>query len=135
MGMNPTDKSCFVTCPVCFKCADKNVSSYGNKCSGCTGRHDPQDRLYVDTRVFCDCKNGTMRHMTQEGRLIVRDFPGNPYGNKVVQDLESQDERDWKEYLQTMREYYNDPYWDPIKFSDGASTTDWTQDNREGRGY
>ena len=73
-----------------------------------------------------------LRHMTQTGRLIVRNFPQNPFENKVVQDLETQDERDWQAYIKAMREYYDDPYWDPVKFSDGSGTADWTQSHRDG---
>lgn len=131
---NPSDKSCFKTCPVCFKCADKNTSTYGNKCSGCSGRNDPMGRFVADPDVYCDCRNGIMRHMTQNGRLIVRKFPRNPYKNEVVADLETQDERNWREYLKRMREYYDDEYWDPVKFSDGTSTADWTQAQRDGTG-
>ena len=126
---NPVQKTCWETCPVCFKCANRNRQS-GTSCNKCPGRNDPMHRLSYDDRVFCDCRNGVLRHMTKEGRLIVRNFPNNPYETKVVQEKVTQEERDWEYYLQGMREALDDPYWDPLRFNDDTSVSEWNRQHR-----
>lgn len=111
---NPSDKSCWRACSACFKCEDKGRYA---SCVTCSGRHDPKGRFVPDSRVYCDCKNGVLRHMTQEGRLIVTAFKQDPFSAGGVSVAhQTQDERDWESYLQQTREALDDPYWDPIKY-------------------
>lgn len=126
---NPAEKHCWKLCPACFKCANKN-DAY-SECRRCSGRNDPLGRIEPRPEVFCDCANGVLRHQTQTGRIIIRTFKSNPFKTAGIQvDTETEDERDWNEYLRQAREILDDPYWDPIRFNDGTSTDSWTKEQR-----
>lgn len=125
MPLNPSDRPCWRTCPSCYKCSNKGQDA---KCQTCSGRHDPGVTLKFDPYdidCYCDCRNGILRHRTQDGRLIVRHFLSDPFGGKVSTDAETEDERDWNAFVAEKREYLNDPNWDPLEFADGGSTDAW----------
>lgn len=111
--VNPAEKPCWSFCGSCNRCKDKGRYS---KCQGCSGRYDPKLIIQSDDEDFCDCKNGTLRWRTQEGRLIITKFRSNPYKGEVKYEKVSEDERDWDSYVADMREKMNDPNWDPITF-------------------
>lgn len=132
MPVNPSDRSCFSLCGSCFKCSNKWTRP---QCNSCSGRHDPgavQKFDPHDRQSFCDCRNGVLRHRTQDGRLIIKQFLTNPFKGKVKTDAESQDERDWNQWIAERREALNDEFYDPVQFDDGSSTTDWTAQARQG---
>jgi len=126
---NPSEKECWRTCFSCFKCSEKGRYSH---CYSCSGRNDPMGRLVPDPDVYCDCRNGVLRHQTQSGRVIVRRFKTNPFKSNPTFEAEkvSADERDWEAYLKQAREVLDDPYFDPIRFNDGTSTDAWTKEQR-----
>lgn len=113
MPRNPSDKSCWKTCPSCFKCENRR-RNYG-VCGSCSGKHDPYGHYYPDPDDYCDCVNGILRHRTASGRLIVRKFMSNPYAGSVRTDAETQDERDWNSFIAEQRELRHDPTFNPIQ--------------------
>lgn len=72
-----------------------------------------------------------MQYRLKNGKLVQRYFPSNPYGGKVITDTQTQDERDWHSFIDEKRQEYDDPNWDPIRFDDGSSATDWERKFRE----
>lgn len=111
--VNPAEKPCWSFCGSCNRCKDKGRYS---KCQGCSGRYDPKLIIQSDDEDFCDCRNGTLRWRTQNGRLIITKFRSDPYKGEVKYEKVSEDERDWDSYVADMREKMNDPTWDPITF-------------------
>jgi hypothetical protein len=112
-SVNPTDRWCWVFCPSCNRCQDKGRYT---KCNGCSGRYDPELIIKADSEDFCDCKNGTLRWKTQQGKLVMTKFKSNPFKSQVKYEKKSDDERDWDSYVKDMREKLNDPNWDPITY-------------------
>ena len=128
---NPSRLPCFTLCTSCYRCQDKGKY---DKCSSCSGRHDPdmkRDPYHRDDR--CRCKEGILQYRTQTGRFIVRKFLSNPFKGKVKTDAETQDERDWNSYITEQRENRGDVSWDPVQFTDGSSTSDWLNNYKEGQ--
>lgn len=133
MPLNPSEKRCFKLCASCFKCEDKGKYA---SCSTCSGRHDPgaaQKFDPYDVDSFCDCRNGVLRHRTQNGKLIIRRFMSNPYKGSVKTDAETQDERDWNNFVREKQEQLGDPNFSPITFQDGTSVDKWLRDWQEGK--
>lgn len=126
---NPSDKQCWAVCSACFQCQDKGKYS---KCVSCSGRNDPDGRFYANPDVWCQCREGVMRRELPSGRVIIRQYHTNPFKAKFTSETETQDERDWNEYLKRGREIMDDPYWDPIQFNDGTSTQRWNEGYRQG---
>jgi hypothetical protein len=112
---NPSNKDCWTYCTSCSRCADKGRYTHCNKCSG---RFDPKGKIEVHPEDFCDCKNGTLRWRTQEGRIIMTKFKSNPFKGQVKYEQKSEDERDWDSYVSDMREKMDDPTWNPITIVD-----------------
>lgn len=134
MPINPSSKRCWSACPSCMKCSKKGAPGHGNNpgCASCSGRHDPLERWDpFDRDVYCDCKNGILRHRLQTGRLIIRKFLSNPFGGSVVTDAVNKDEEQWNQFIAEKREQLNDETWDPITI-DGKSAQEWTRKYREG---
>lgn len=115
---NPTEKDCWTTCTSCYRCADRGRFA---KCEACSGRADPNRRIYPDPDDYCDCKNGILRYRAQNGRQLLARLSGNPFAGKVVSTPMDSDERDWEAYLTEVREKRDEPDWDPIQFYDGTS--------------
>lgn len=113
MPRNPSDKSCWKACPSCFKCENRR-RHYGD-CASCSGKHDPIGHYYPDPDDYCDCINGVLRHRTRTGRLIIREFASSPYGGSVQTDAETQDERDWNQWIAEKREQRHDPTFNPVQ--------------------
>lgn len=128
--INPTQRDCFRACTSCLRCSDKGKYA---QCADCSGRHDPQCRIYPDPDNYCDCKNGIMRWKTKEGRLIIRKFLSNPFAANVTTDAETEDERDWNSYVEEKREQLDDATFDPVTFVGGKSTKDWVRDWKLGQ--
>lgn len=112
---NPVDNWCWVFCSSCNRCQDKGRYT---KCSGCSGRYDPEGIIDPDPSDYCDCKNGTLRWRTKQGKLIMTKFKSNPFKGTVKYEKKSEDERDWESYVNDMREKLNDPNWNPITIVD-----------------
>src|SRR5688572_13641673 len=114
---DPVTRPCWVGCSSCFRCEKKGTSAcpYPTQCSG---RRDKQGVREPHADDFCDCKNGVMRWVTQEARVIVRRFESNPFKGKVHTDAKTEDERDWNSFVSEKREQLSDPNWDPIKIVD-----------------
>lgn len=120
-----SDRQCFRYCRACHRCEDKGRHPW---CWSCTGRIDKL-RQYdaYDTDDFCQCSQGVLRWRTKQGRLVIARYPSNPYKGSVQGSHRGQDERDWDQFMAESREKLNDPTWDPIQFSDGTSTWDWSR--------
>ena len=112
---NPSNKPCWTLCTSCTRCGDKGRYT---KCNQCSGRYDPFGEVVPDQGDFCDCKNGTLRWKTQEGRLIMTKFKTNPFKGQVKYEKISEDERDWDSYVNDMREKMNDPNFNPITITE-----------------
>lgn len=126
---NPAELPCFRTCTACFRCEDKGRYA---KCTSCSGRNDPVlKRDPHDHDDYCNCSWGVLRWRTQEGRLIITQYPGNPYKGSVRFDDKTQDEIEWEQYVYEMREKFDDEHFDPITV-DGKSATDWANRQRKG---
>lgn len=125
---NPSEKSCWVACVSCHRCADKGRWS---SCASCSGRHDPQLRFYPDPDDVCSCSQGILRWRTQKGKRIVVPFKDNPFAGKVQSERNTMDESDWQSYLKQGKERYGEN-WDPVIFEDGTSTDAWFRKYRSG---
>jgi hypothetical protein len=112
---NPSTKPCWAFCSSCNRCQDKGRYS---KCVSCSGRYDPLGKTDPHPDDFCDCKNGVLRWITREGRLIITRFKSNPFKGKVKYEKKTQDERDWDSYVKDMREKLGDPHFNPITIVD-----------------
>lgn len=126
---DPARLSCFKACSSCLRCANKGSRPECNSCSGCIDpnlKRDPYDYSHR-----CRCSEGIMQYRLKNGKLVQRHFPSNPYGGKVITDTQTQDERDWHSFIDEKRQEYDDPNWDPIRFDDGSSATDWERKFRE----
>jgi hypothetical protein len=112
---NPSHKYCWETCKACFRCANKGCKA---SCNSCSGRHDPFGHVDADIDDYCDCKNGVLRWRTQKGQLVVSRYKKDPFQGKVTMEKETQDQRDWDQYLRDMREKLDNPTWDPVSIED-----------------
>jgi len=73
-----------------------------------------------------------MQIRLKSGRLVRRRFTSSPFGGKVSTDAETQDDRDWNSFISDQRELRDDPFFDPMRFNDGTSITDWQKNARNG---
>lgn len=110
---NPVNLPCWETCTACGRC--KNKGRYA-KCQSCSGRNDPTCAKDPHPDDFCDCRNGILRWITKQGRLIIVKYKSNPYKTDIYKNHQTQDERDYESYLNDMRERLDDPTYDPIEF-------------------
>lgn len=125
---NPSTKNCWELCTSCFRCQNKGLH---DKCKSCSGRHDPEVKKDpYHSRDACRCREGILCYRLQNGRFIQRKFESNPFKGQVMTDTESQDEREWSQYVNEMRERYDNEKWDGVLFDDGTSTYDWTKNSR-----
>lgn len=123
MPMNPSDKACFEICVACHRCERKGTFA---KCATCSGCHDPQERKDpYDIDNKCRCKEGVLQWRHKNGKLIVAQYPHNPFRQGVKTADETQDERDYQAYLKSAREKLNDPHYDPVIYDDNTSTDAW----------
>lgn len=130
---NPVERSCFEPCMACSRCEKRSTSACPapNTCSGRPDREGMRDPHPDD---LCFCKQGIMRWVTKQDRLIIRKYETNPFKSEVKTDAVTPDEEDWNRYLGEQRELRNDEHWDPVKFNDGSGTTDYFRRNNVGRG-
>ena len=112
--INPSDKPCWVACASCHRCYDKG--RWGSRCVECSGRHDPNLRIYPDRDDVCECRNGILRWKTQTGRRIIAKF--DPSTGNVIEEKKTQDEADYNAYLKEQREKRDDEHWDPIQVTE-----------------
>lgn len=90
------------------------------QCDSCSGRHDPQLRRDpYDRDDRCRCVDGVLQYRTQTGQLIISRYKNDPFKGRIQQTATTQDEKDWNSYVQSQREKYNDPHWDPIHVTEG----------------
>lgn len=122
---DPVSRGCWEPCSSCFRC-DKRGSSACPLPNGCSGRPDKEGMRIPHPDDLCQCKQGVLRWVTKEGRVIIRRFESSPFKGSVKTDAQTEDERDWNAFISEKREQLNDPTWDPVQFSDGTSITDWT---------
>lgn len=122
---NPTSRPCFVGCASCHRC-EKRGRSECPLANSCSGRPDIEGMRDPHPDDLCRCKDGVMRWVTKENRVIVRQYGSSPFGTEVKTDTKNQDDSDWAAYLGEKREQMNNEFYDPIQFDDGGSTTDWT---------
>lgn len=115
MAENPSDKSCFITCKACFRCADKGRFT---KCNSCSGRHDPFDKSSPNPDDYCRCTEGILQWVTQQGQLVVRKYTKNPFAGTVITESKTQDESDWENYLMDLREKMDNPTYNPVQFTE-----------------
>lgn len=114
---DPVERSCWVACPSCFRCEKKGTTACPLP-NSCSGRPDKLGIREPHPDDFCDCKNGVMRWITKEGRLIVRRYQSSPFTNNIMTDAETEDERDWNAYVREKREQFDDPTYDPVRIVD-----------------
>lgn len=129
---NPSTLPCWSTCASCFRCENKGTRP---ECEKCSGRHDPvgqRDPYDVDDK--CRCKEGILQYRLKNGMMIKRKFESNPFAGRVMTDAETQDEIEWRQYVQEQREKMDDPTFDPVQFDDGTSTLDFI-DQAKKEGY
>lgn len=112
--IDPASRSCFVQCTACFRC-DRRRAGNGENCGGCSGRPDPSGFIDPHHEDICTCREGTLRWVTKNGRVIIRQYDSNPFQNKIDFKAESQDEVDWRAYVNEKREQYGIEDWDPIR--------------------
>lgn len=111
---DPADRPCFVQCTSCFRC-DRRREGSGQNCSGCSGRPDPYGFTDPHHDDVCTCAEGTLRWVTKSKRVIIRKLDSNPYKGKIDFTAETQDEADWRKYVNEERERRDLEHWDPIK--------------------
>ena len=129
---NPATKSCFEMCLSCFRC-DRRRSSSCPDFEGCSGVPDKEGMRVPNRDHVCTCREGTMRWVTKQDRLIIRKFTSNPFSGKVTTDAESEDDRDWGQYVKAQQELMQSELYDPLVFDDGTSTSDWEKKARQGK--
>lgn len=129
---DPASRSCFVACASCHRC-DRRAHDGCPLPNSCSGRPDPEGMRIPHPDDLCRCKEGTMVWVTKEGRVITRKYKSSPFESQVKTDTQNQDDRDWSAYLNEQRERLDNPEWDPIQFTDGSSTTDWSSKYRAGK--
>lgn len=105
---DPALKLCFNSCSACYRCKDKG--RFPGRCDTCSGCMDPAGKIDVDPDNFCQCAEGVLRWRTKNNRLIIRKYNSNPFGGRIQQKKETDDERDWERYLQEYREHMENPY-------------------------
>ena len=124
---NPAELDCFRMCGACKRCGDKGRYA---KCQSCSGRVDPELRREPhDIDDQCRCKEGVFQFRLQNGRLIQKRYSQDPFQNTVKYEPYTEDERDWDSYVNSQRERFDDPNWDPVTIQ-GKSTTDWVRKRR-----
>ena len=126
---DPVTRSCWTPCPSCYRC-EKRGSSACPLPNLCSGRPDKEGMRDPHPDDFCQCKEGVLRWRTKEGRVIIRQFKSSPFKSNIMTDAVSEDERDWNSFVKEKREQFNDPSYDPLKFTDGGSVTDWMNKDR-----
>jgi hypothetical protein len=125
---DPALKPCFEACAACRRCNRKGTFM---ACDSCSGRLDKKGERIPDRDDYCRCNQGILQWKTSEGQLVQVRYKTSPFAGKVKYEGESQDESDWKSYLNQMREIQNNPTWDPVQFDDGSSTDEWVRKSRE----
>ena len=110
--MNAPDRWCFRLCTSCARCSDRGTRA---KCVGCNGRNDPYRERPPHPDDYCRCSEGILQIRHKSGRIIQRRFESNPFKANVQTDAETQDERDWNQFLNEKREILDDPTWNPIQ--------------------
>ena len=108
---NPVEKSCWETCNACFRCEAKGTRAACNNCSGRFDMHGVTDPHPDD---YCDCRNGVLNYVKQNGKRVRVKYRTNPYSGKVIPAESTQDEKDWEEYVRSLQEKYDDEYFDPL---------------------
>jgi hypothetical protein len=63
----------------------------------------------------CTCREGTLRWVTKNSNVIIRKYDHNPFQGKIDFKAESQDEVDWRSYVNEQREKRGIEDWDPIR--------------------
>ena len=125
--LDPTLKHCWQNCTSCGRCKNKGSRA---ACNSCSGRVDPEGKKVPCVDDYCRCAEGILQWVTTEGKLLQVRLKSNPYAGTVKYEKQDEDEADWESYVHDMREKYDNPNWDPVQFTDGSSTLDWTKGNR-----
>lgn len=112
--LDPALRPCFTQCTACFRC-DRRREGSGQNCNGCSGRPDPAGFIDPHPEDICTCREGVLRWVTKNGKLIQRKFDHNPFKGKIDFVAESQDEVDWRSYVNQERERRGIEDWDPIQ--------------------
>jgi hypothetical protein len=128
---NPSDRACWEGCSSCGRCEKKGSTNCPNP-TNCSGRFDPRGMRHPHVDDFCDCKNGILRWVTGEGQLCHTKFLSNPFAGVVKYKGKSNDELDWENYLNDVREKTDDPDWDPIQIGDDKSAQRWLDGQSKG---
>lgn len=113
-NINPSARWCWNTCGACYRCGDKGRYS---QCSGCSGRHDPFNRVDVDPDDTCQCTLGILHWKTKDGRLLISKYKNDPFKAKIQSAPVTKDEQDYDAYLKDLREKLDSPRFDPISFT------------------
>lgn len=112
---NPAERDCWETCQACYRCAARGTKA---KCVDCSGRFDLLGVTDPDDDDLCRCTEGILQYKPRNAPLIQVRYRTNPFETKVMQKEKLQDETDWDDYVQTLREKFQDEDYDPITFHD-----------------
>lgn len=104
------EQDCFRLCQACKRCDQRGRYA---KCNGCNGRIAVMRKPHPDDT--CRCAEGILQIVTREGRKVQTRYANNPYGGDLTVVRETEDERDWRSYLNVQRELFDDPDWNPVR--------------------
>lgn len=119
MTINPSERWCWNTCGSCFRCGEKGRYA---QCNDCSGRHDPYGQTIPDPDDYCRCTENILQWRAKSGQLIITKFKVNPFKAKIITEKETEDEKEWNQYLHDVRERMDNPDWDPIESYDVPET-------------
>ncbi len=114
---DPQTRSCFVQCTACYRC-DRRREGSGEDCRNCSGRADPLGFVDEHPSDYCECRLGKLRWRHKSGQVIIRNLTSNPFKGEVDFVAESQDEVDWRAYVNEEREKRGDVQWNPIRVTE-----------------
>jgi hypothetical protein len=81
---------------------------------------------------MCRCTEGILQLRLKSGRFVQVRYQHDPFAGRVRFEGETEDERDWNNYIQLEREWRDDEHFDPVRYLDGTSTYDAARRARVG---
>lgn len=109
---NPAEKSCWETCQACYRCAAKGTKS---ACSNCSGRFDLNGVTVPDELDTCRCTEGVLQYVKRDRTFVQVRYKSNPFHGNVNAPKVTQDEKDWEEYVYSLKEKFQDENYDPLQ--------------------
>lgn len=112
---NPTEKQCWETCQACFRCAAKGTRL---ECSRCSGRFDLHGITDPHEDDRCRCTEGVLQYVKADSTLVQVKYKSNPFKGSIQRKEKTPDERDWENYVTSLREKFGDENYNPIKVTE-----------------